>query len=284
MVELQRPISPSATRGSILDEIVAYNRRRLPAAQRREPLAVLQRRIQQLPQPVDFVSTLRDAGVQLIAEVKKASPSAGLLRRYLRPVALARTYAAGGAAAISVLTEKRHFQGSLHHLSAIRQALDTQVLLAPAVVRNRPPLLRKDFLFDAYQVYQARAYGADALLLIVAVLNDTMLKTLLHLTNRLSMEALVEVHDEAETERALDCGARVIGINNRDLRTFRVDTGTTRRLRRLIPPSCVVVSESGIKTRDDIEQLRDWGADAVLIGEALITAPSVEAKLREFLP
>ena len=261
------------TTGSVLDDIIAYNRTRLRAVKRREPSAALQARIRDLPPSKDFAAALKGPRISIIAEVKKASPSAGLLRPRMNPVTLAREYAVGGAAAISVLTERKFFQGDLKYLSRIRTALGKR--------QRHPPLLRKDFIFDAYQVYQARAYGADALLLIVAVLDDPTLHRLLTLTRRLGMEALVEVHDEAETRRALDSGARVIGVNNRDLRDFKVDLGTTYRLRDLIPRDRVVVSESGIKGTEDIHRLREHGVDAVLIGESLVTAPSAKAKLRE---
>ncbi len=262
---------------SILDQIVEHLRRRLPAAERKEPLAVLQQMAKTRPEPRDFGAALRGPDIRIIAEVKKASPSAGVLKPYLRPVSLARTYAQAGAAAISVLTEEEHFRGSLRYLANIRSAQDA----GPAALC--PPLLRKDFLFSEYQVHQARAYGADALLLIVAVLDDAKLRRLLSLTHALGMQALVEVHDEAETQRALAAGAGVIGINNRDLRTFKVDLDTTRRLRALLPADRVVVSESGIKGPEDMRRLRDWGVNAALIGESLVTAASPGAKLRALL-
>lgn len=267
---------------STLDEIVAYNRRRLPAACRVEPLEALEARIRALSPPLDFAGALRGDRLRIIAEVKKASPSAGLLRPRLRPVSLARTYALAGAAAISVLTERKYFRGSLGYLSAIREALDAEGSSA-FVGGGRPPLLRKDFIFDEYQLYQARAYGADALLLIVAILSRDELRRLLDITRRLGMEALVEVHNEQEVARAVSCGAQVIGINNRDLRTFHTDLTTTKRLRPLIPGDRIVVSESGIKTPGDMALLRSWGVDAALIGETLVTAASVKTKLQELL-
>ena len=265
------------TTHSILDQIVDHLRRRLPAAQRREPLATLGEMSTARPKPRDFAAALRGQDIRIIAEVKKASPSAGVLRPYLRPVPLARAYARAGAAAISVLTEHKHFRGSLRYLAGIRAAQEGEAQ------NLRPPLLRKDFLFDDYQVHQARAYGADALLLIVAVLDEATLARLFRLTRSLGMEALVEVHDEAETERAISLGAVVIGINNRDLRTFKVDLDLTRRLRSLIPADRVVVSESGIRGPEDMRRLRDWGVNAALIGESLVTAASPGAKLRELL-
>ena len=166
------------------------------------------------------------------------------------------------------------------YVSAIRSAFDREGFLPP-LPSGRPPLLRKDFIFDSYQVYQARACGADALLLIAAILDQETLAKLLALTRSLGMEALVEVHDEEEVSRAVACGATVIGINNRDLRTFRTDLETTRRLRPLVPKDRVVVSESGIKDRADMERLRSWGVNAALIGEALVTDHSSKTKLKE---
>jgi indole-3-glycerol phosphate synthase len=169
------------------------------------------------------------------------------------------------------LTEERYFGGSLEHLMAIREKLD------------KIPLLRKDFIFDPYQVYESRAFGADALLLIVAILSDEQLVELLSLSHELGMKCLVEVHDEAELERALLSGAEVIGINNRDLGTFTVDLATTKRLRPLIPLDRIVVSESGIRDRGDVQMLREWGVDAILVGEALVAASDVAKKVRELL-
>ncbi len=273
---------PVITSHSILDDIVDYTRGRLKAVQQREPLSALREKAAQLPPPVGFATELTGDRIKIIAEVKKASPSAGLLRPGMRPVALAKSYATGGAAAISILTEPKFFRGNLTYLERIRTAFD-QKGFAARIGGSRPPLLRKDFLFDPYQVYQARAYGADALLLIVAILDDKTLSELLDLTRSLKMEALVEVHDEQEAKRAIDAGAKVIGINNRDLRTFRTDIATTFNLRALIPQDFVVVSESGIKNHQDILQLREAGVDAVLIGESLVTAPDAQAKLRELL-
>lgn len=265
---------------SILDEIVAW--KRLEVAQTKEtlPLAVVQARAAAQPPARDFAGALRGDNVRLIAEVKKASPSAGALRPDLDPVEFARTYATNGAAAISVLTDQKFFQGNIQFLTAIRDALDAPGALPAGV--QRPPLLRKDFLIDSYQVYEARAYGADAVLLIVAILDLEQLRDLLALSRSLGMEALVEVHDEPEVAVALEAGAAVLGINNRDLRTFTTDLETTRRLRALMSAENVVVSESGIKGRADLPRLQSWGAQAVLIGEAIVTADDVAAKVREF--
>ncbi len=257
----------------ILDDIVADKRKELTKAKLDTPLRELEVRISQQDVSLDFTGALRGDGVSVIAEVKKASPSKGLLCPDFDPVNLARAYAEGGAAAISVLTEVNYFQGSLYYLLQIKDTLETVKI----------PLLRKDFIFDPYQVYEARAYGADAILLIVAILEDIQLEELLVLAHGLGMQCLVEVHDAAELERVLQTSAQIIGINNRDLRTFEVDIKTTGRLRAMIPPDRIIISESGVSRREDIEKLREWGINAALIGEALVTADDVVARLRGLL-
>lgn len=256
----------------ILDQIVAHSRLELETRKKSLPLEELRRVALKQAPPHDFASALRGEGVKLIAEVKKASPSRGVIRSDFDPVEIARVYADNGASAISVLTEPKYFRGSLNHLKDIRKALGDKKL----------PLLRKDFIFDPYQVYESRAYGADSLLLIVAILTPEKLETLLELSHQLGMGCLVEVHNEAELEIALNRGARVIGINNRDLNTFDVDLTATQRLRPLIPKDRIVVSESGIKDRGDIAELRKWAVDAVLIGEALMSAADIASKMKEF--
>jgi len=256
----------------ILDRIVADNLEELESRKRRFPLKEWQRMALEQPLPLDFASALQGNHIKLIAEVKRASPTKGIIRPDFNPVEIAQTYAGNGAAAISVLTEAKYFQGSLDHLRDIRKALG-----------NRLPLLRKDFLCDPYQVYESRAYGADCLLLIVAILTPEKLGALLRLSHELGMSCLVEVHNEAELEIALNSGAKVIGINNRDLSTFDVDLTTTKRLRPLIPQDRIVVSESGIKNRSDMEKMKRWGVDAVLIGESLLSAPNIAAKMKELL-
>lgn len=254
----------------ILDKIVADKRIELERVKKTAPLADLKARVDRRTPPLDFTLALSGSGTRLIAEVKKASPSKGLLCPDFNPVALAKAYAEGGAAAISVLTETKYFQGSLDHLEAIRQAV-------------KLPLLRKDFIFDPYQVYESAAYVADALLLIVAILHEKQLKELHSLSDSLGLKCLVEVHNESEVERALTCGAEIIGINNRDLNTFNVDIETTRRLRPLIPPGKIVVSESGISDRSDVQKLKEWGVNAVLVGETLVTAADIPGKIRELI-
>lgn len=257
----------------VLDEIVAKNEREAEERKRFTPLSVIERMAEDAFPVRDFAAAITGDGMRLIAEVKKASPSRGPLATGADPVRTAMTYAEGGAAAISVLTEPRYFQGSINYLSRIRSAL-----FEPGV-----PLLRKDFLTTPYQVYESRVYGADALLLIAAILTPGKLKELLDLSHVLGMECLVEVHNEREIETALERGARLIGINNRDLATFEVDITTTARLMRFIPADRIVVSESGIKTHGDIENLKKLGVNAVLIGEALMTAPDIRAKIKELM-
>ena len=257
----------------ILDQIVTNNRLELESRKRITPLAEVQRVALAQPSPLDFASALRGDCIQLIAEVKKASPSRGIIRPDFDPLEIAQIYASNGASAISVLTEPKYFQGSLNHLKDIRNTMGNK----------RLPLLRKDFLGDPYQVYESRAYGADSLLLIVAILTPEKLSELLGLSHELNMSCLVEVHNEAELEIALRSGAGIIGINNRDLQTFTVDLTVTERLRPLIPPDRIVVSESGIKDRNDMEKLGKWGVDAVLIGESLMAAPDIAAKMKELL-
>ena len=256
-----------------LEEIVHRNQVALNARKKRLPLAEVRRLAKAQPPPLDLAKALRGDGVRLIAEVKKASPSHGVIREDFNPVAIAGAYVTGGAAAISVLTEAHYFQGSLEYLRDIRDALG----------KNRPPILRKDFIFDPYQVYESLAYGADSLLLIAAILTPEMLVALCALSCELGLSCLVEVHNESDLETALESGAGIIGINNRDLNTFTVDLATTERLRPLIPADRIVVSESGIGSRDDIDNLERLGVDAVLIGEALMAAPDIAARMKELL-
>ncbi|MFA5367814.1 MAG: indole-3-glycerol phosphate synthase TrpC [Dehalococcoidia bacterium] len=260
----------------ILDEIVQSKKESLRQRKREMPLRELKRRCNKIKRkPVDFASALHGDDIKLIAEVKKASPSKGIINADIDPVELATTYAKNGAAAISILTEEKYFKGSIDYLKAIREAFDAENIHAP--------LLRKDFIFDPYQIYESRACGADALLLIVAILDDDSLVQLINLSYTLGMKCLVEVHDEAELRRAVASGCRVIGINNRDLTTFDVDLHTTGRLRPLVPDDCIVISESGIKRRTDVEKLRGWKVNAMLVGEALSAAGDPAEKIKELL-
>jgi len=255
---------------TILDRIVADKREELARRRREQPLAALRELVRRMPPARSLAAALRARPPGLIAEVKRASPSRGVLRADLDAVALARTYVEAGAAAVSVLTEERYFQGSLADLKAVREAVDE-------------PVLRKDFIFDMYQVFEARAYGADAVLLIAAILNPGLLASLIALARSLGLECLVEVHDEPELERALMAGAEIVGINNRDLRTFEVDLATTERLRPLVPPEVTVVAESGVHTRADVQRLAALGVHGILIGEALVLADDTGAKIRELM-
>ncbi len=259
-------------RGSILAEILDHKRREVELARVRAPLPQLIDRLPLVPPPRSLKEALDRPGLQVIAEVKARSPSRGPLREDLDPVRLAATYAQAGAAAISVLTDERYFGGSLEHLWSIRRGLP-----------DSPPLLRKDFIIDPYQVYEARAHGADAVLLICAALDGPSLASLLDLARDLGMEALVEVHNSQEVAMAVAAGASVIGINNRDLHTFRVDLETTARLRPLIPSGVAVVAESGIHTGEDAARMAALGVNAILVGEALVTSPDPAAKLWELI-
>ena len=283
---------PGQAADTFLDRILADKREELERRRQKEPVEVLQRRVADLSsqwsrgEQWSLVKAILEgprgphAGgkrIQLIAEVKKASPSKGRLVSVLEHRALGRTYTIGGAAGISVVTEEKHFQGSLQFLYDLRVSLDGYY---PG---GRPALLRKDFLFDTYHLWEARAYGADAVLLIAAVLRRDELASLMAQAGEMELECLVEVHDERDVQKALEAGAYLIGVNNRDLRTFETDLAVTERLRPLIPDDRVVVSESGIFTRPDVERLADAGVHAVLVGEALITAPDTRLKMKELL-
>ena len=272
--------------GTILDRIVADKREELEQRKREEPVEALKRRIPEHDDQWSLIQAILEGPrgphgggkrLQLIAEIKKASPSKGRLVPVLEHRAMARTYTIGGAAGISVVTERKHFQGDISFL------LDVRVSMKGYYPGGRPSILRKDFLFDPYHLWEARSYGADAVLLIAAILEEAQLRELIEQARELELDALVEVHDEAEVEQALKAGADLIGINNRDLRTFEVDLAVTERLRPQIPQDKVVVSESGIFTREDAERIANVGAHAVLVGEALVTAKDVRNKMREFL-
>jgi indole-3-glycerol phosphate synthase len=256
---------------TILEEIVSQKRQDVEQEKRELPSAALKELISEREAPRDFKRVLSGDVIKLIAEIKKASPSRGILCPEFNPLALAKTYDQSGAAALSILTEANYFQGSIDYLDLVREEVNI-------------PLLRKDFIFDEYQVYESAAFGADALLLITAILSQEQLKELLSLSHSLGLGCLVEVHNENELDMALTSGAEIIGINNRDLNTFIVDIDTTRRLRPLVPEGRIVVSESGINDREDIKKMRDWGVNAVLVGEALITAASIPSKIKELVP
>ena len=264
---------------TILDQIFAHKRTEVERQRRKVPLQRVQELAAAAPAPRPFAQALRNPErLTLIAEVKKASPSKGVLIEQFEPLDLALTYAENGAAAISVLTDVRFFQGSLQYLRNIRQHLSAR--------GHATPLLRKDFLFDAYQVYEARAYGADALLLIAGMLDDPSLAELHELTLALGMTALVEVHTPMELTRTLALGATLVGINNRDLHSFSVDLHTTERVAAGLPPvgdpgRPVLVAESGIRGAGDLPLLRSWGVDAILVGESIVVAADPAAQVRE---
>jgi indole-3-glycerol phosphate synthase len=254
---------------TLLDEIFAHKRTEVETQKQRVPLAAVLEQVEQARPPLDFALALTRTPARapaLIAEVKKGSPSKGVMLADFDPQRLAKTYAFNGAAALSVLTDEKYFGGSLDHLRDI------------AALGLGLPLLRKEFICDAYQILEARAAGADAVLLIAACLNDHQLRVFQSQAQRLGMAALVEVHTGHELARALGSGARLIGINNRDLRDFSVSLETTRRLRPSVPPGIVVVAESGIASRESAQALC---VQAVLVGEALVRAEDIGAKVRE---
>jgi len=260
--------------GGVLDRIVASKKDRLDRAKKEVPIEHLLTRVEtraETARGVDFFEAItRKERVNIISEIKRRSPSKGIIREQFDPEAIASSYERAGAAALSVLTEEDHFDGSLDHLMAARSAAAL-------------PVLRKDFLFDPYQVYEAAAAGASAVLLIVAILDDGLLKTLSELARSLGLASLVEVHTEEEMERAIYAGAEIIGVNNRDLTSFNVDLNTSLRLARDAPPDVALVSESGIRTRQEISALRGAGFDAFLVGEFLMSSQEPGEALKALL-
>lgn len=257
--------------GGLLAEIVAAKRAAVAARRTTTPRRALETAVAALPPPRGLAAVLTPppGDIRLLAELKRASPVAGVLAHGFDPVPRAPEYVAAGAAALSVLTDP-HFRGSLADLDAVRARVDC-------------PVLQKDFVIEEYQLWEARAHGADAVLLIVAILGRDRLAELHRETKALGLSALVEVHDEAELEVAADLGVGLIGINNRDLTTFRTDLGTTDRLAPLAPPGACVVSESGIASRDDVRRVVEAGAHAILVGEALSRSGDPARKARELL-
>lgn len=265
-------------KGKVLEEIMNWKRQEVPRQMEEAPLAQVKAFARLTPDPLDFAAALTaQPGASIIAEVKRASPSKGLIAKEWDPELMAETFARNGAAAISCLTDARFFQGQLDYLVAIKERLREFDLAVP--------VLRKEFIYHEYQIYEARMAGADALLLIAAVLGDADLKALIRLTDSLGMQALVEVHDEAELDRALAVNAPMIGVNNRNLNTFQVDMENTGRLRAMIPADKVVVGESGIKDEADVARMAEMGCDAILIGETFCHLPQREraAKVRAFV-
>ncbi len=256
---------------TILDQIVETKRREVEQGRRRMPLEELEAQAAEAPPVRDFRAALEGPGpIRLIAEVKKASPSAGVIRPDFDPIALARAYQGHGAHCLSVLTDVSYFQGHLSYLARIRASVAI-------------PILRKDFLIDEYQVVEARMAGADAVLLIAEILDAAALAALLARARSLGMAALVEIHDEANLPRVLAAGADLVGVNNRDLRRFVTDLEHTLRLRDKVPPGVVLVSESGIARRADVERLEAAGVDAILVGESLMRQPDVGLAVERLL-
>ena len=252
---------------SILAEIIAHKRQEVAANRVAMPLAAVQARAAASSPARDFAAAVAGPPVRIIAEVKRASPARGVIRQDADPAAAARRYEAAGAAAVSVVTDRRYFNGSAEDLQAVRAAVGL-------------PVLRKDFVVDVYQIYEARALGADAVLLIAGSIPTGDLAALGRLAVDLGMTPLYEAHAEAEVDEVLACGARVVGINNRDLKTLMVDLGTTGRLRPRIPAGVVVISESGVETPDDVARVCRAGINAILVGTALMASPDPSAHLR----
>lgn len=256
-------------RGSILDKILEYKHRLLDEEKQSIPINKMIEIAEKVTGTRSFYKALdKCESISIIAEVKKASPSKGVIKEDFDPVETAVAYEKNGVNAISVLTEDSFFQGNKSYLKNIRKRVNV-------------PLLRKDFIFDPYQVYQSKALGADAILLITRILSDTVLKQLINLTHELGMDALVEVHSEEEIEKALNAGAKIVGINNRDLTTFKTNLSVTESLIKHIPEDVLTVSESGIKTFEDMKFLKALRVNAVLIGEAFMRADSISEKINE---
>lgn len=254
-----------------LNRIVTQTQADLEVRKREIPLTELQRQALEQPKPRDLLEAFKSRSqIHLIAEVKRASPSKGMLAPHIDPVELARVYEANGASAISVLTEPHFFLGSPEYLTAIKQAVSI-------------PVLRKDFIVDEYQVYEARAWGADVILLICAILDDTQLQRLLHVANKLGMHSLVEVHTREEAQRAIDAGAVVIGVNSRDLVTFQMNPYLLGGIRQIIPKDRVVIAESGIHTEADARRLARYDVQAMLVGESLVVSNDVPTQMQMLL-
>ena len=256
---------------TILDEIYKHKLSEVAEDKRRVSLETLKEQCKKKQKARSFGAALKsNTNIRIIAEIKKASPSLGIIREDFNPVEIARIYEASDAAAISVLTDEKFFQGNLSYLTDVKKSVNL-------------PILRKDFIIDSYQIYEARSAGADAILLIAALLSKEEIQRYLELAGELDMDCLVEVHSEAELKKVLQTNAHIIGINNRDLATFKTDLETTVRLRPMIPAENIVVSESGIKSRTDVEKLMKEGVDAILVGETLMKSDDISAKLRELL-
>lgn len=254
----------------ILDDICAYKRDEVAARKLIVPQDRLVEAAKEARPPQDFRRALRAEGMSLIAEVKRASPVKGVFMEDMDPVDVAGAYEQGGASAISVLTDEKYFKGTLDDLTVVRKHVAI-------------PCMRKEFIVDEYQIFEARVALADAILLIMRVLSDEQVKDYLNIAKSLGMSCLVETHDAPEIERAINAGAHIIGINNRNLDTFHTDFRNTLELKKLVPGGHVLVSESGIQTRDQVKMLEDGGVDAILVGETLVTSRDIVATIRELL-
>lgn len=255
----------------ILSRIIEEKRRVVEEAKRNRPLSVLMKEAKAICVKSAFKKNIaRPHHINLIAEIKKASPSKGVIRGDFNPVKIAVTYQANGASAISVLTDERFFEGRLEYIQKVKASISL-------------PVLRKDFIIDEYQVYESVVAGADAILLIAELLSGDELSMLYNLATSMGLDVLTEVHNEEDLGKAVSAGAAIIGINNRDLHTFRVDLSTTQKLMRLVPKDRIIVSESGIKTYEDVMFLKSIGVNAVLIGEAFMEADDIAAKMREIM-
>jgi indole-3-glycerol phosphate synthase len=254
----------------ILDIIIENRREEVARQKEILPLGELRHMLADRPPTRDFDGAIRDRGCAVIAEVKRSSPSKGRIREDFDPVGIAGIYEGNGASAISILTERKFFEGSAAYIPQIGRAVGL-------------PLLRKDFIIDAYQISETRALGGDALLLIARILEADELRNFIGLASELGLAALVEVHDEKDVEKAVSSGARIVGINNRDLKTFRTDLEVSARLARMVPKGVTVVSESGINSRNDIEKLMEAGIHVFLVGESLMREQDIGKKLRELL-
>lgn len=252
----------------VLERIVEDKRKDLAEQKTNTPISQLEKMVDEAPPVRDFTAAISKPVINVIAEVKKASPSRGVIKEDFDVTYIAKCYERGGASAVSVLTEKTHFKGDLSYMLRVREATSL-------------PVLRKDFIFDVYQVYESRAYGADAILLIVAILEPQALHQLHLLARRLGLSVLVEVHNREEAIKALALNARIIGINNRDLKTFEVDIATTINLVKYIPADKIIVSESGISVFEQVRFLYNLGVKAILVGESLLRSDDIERKLRE---
>ena len=272
--EFSFPVPPLlGARGTILDAIIAHKHAEVQERQSRLPLAETKAQAKDAPLPRDFFAALQTpkiGRVALIAEIKKASPSAGVIRADFDPVAIAEEYAAAGASCLSVLTEEKFFQGHDDYLKAVRGAVSL-------------PLIRKDFVVGDWQIYESRALGADAILLIVAALTPAQIADYQAVAHELGMAALVEVHTDAEMEVALGANAKLIGINSRNLNTFMTDLGTVERLATRVPRGVTLVAESGLKTPADVKRVADAGAKAILVGETLMRSPDIGRATRALL-